>query len=135
MSPIWPRAYQVPAEIVDGMDILAVYRATEKAVERARNGEGPSLIECKTFRYRSHSEGRPDVSHAEPRSKEEIAAWMERDPVKGFEEKLLKKKVLTAALIEQIAKEADEEAVAAEKFSFESPFPDPARLPQMVYAP
>ncbi|MBU5613814.1 thiamine pyrophosphate-dependent dehydrogenase E1 component subunit alpha [Geomonas azotofigens] len=129
------KAYQVPGEIVDGMDVLAVYRATEKAVERARKGEGPSLIECKTFRYRPHSEGRPDVSHYEPRSKEEIASWMERDPVRLFEEKLLKKKVLTAALIEEIAREADEESAAAEKFSFDSPFPDPARLPDMVYAP
>ena len=51
----------MPGEIVDGMDVLAVHEAVQKAVARARKGEGPSLIECKTYRFRAHSEGRPDV--------------------------------------------------------------------------
>lgn len=128
-------SYNMPGEIVDGMDVLAVHTAVQKAVERARNGEGPSLIECKTYRYRSHSEGRPDVSHYLPRSKEEIAKWKERDPVKLFEEKLLKEKVLTKMLVNKIAQECDEEALNAEKFGFESPFPDPSILSKIVYAP
>jgi pyruvate dehydrogenase E1 component alpha subunit len=129
------KGYNVPGEVVDGMDVLAVYRATETAVERARSGGGPTLLDCKTYRYRSHSEGRPDVSHWQPRSKEEIATWIERDPVKSFEKRLLKDRVLTADLVASIAKEAEDEAAAAAKFSFESPFPDPARLREMVYAP
>lgn len=128
-------SYNMPGEIVDGMDVLAVHTAVQKAVERARNGEGPSLIECKTYRYRSHSEGRPDVSHFEPRCKDEIARWKERDPVKLFEEKLLKEKVLTADLISKISQEADSECQAAETFGLESPFPDPSLLSKMVYAP
>ncbi|MDD2736769.1 MAG: thiamine pyrophosphate-dependent dehydrogenase E1 component subunit alpha [Desulfuromonadaceae bacterium] len=128
-------SYNMPGEIVDGMDVLAVHTAVQKAVERARSGEGPSLIECKTYRYRSHSEGRPDVSHYLPRSKEEIAKWKERDPVKLFEEKLLKEKVLTKALIQKISQECDAEAEEAETFGFESPFPDPSNLSKMVYAP
>jgi TPP-dependent pyruvate/acetoin dehydrogenase alpha subunit len=59
---------------------------------------------------------------------------MERDPVKAFAKRLLKEKVLTADMIATVAKEADEEAAAAAKFAFESPFPDPARLRNMVYA-
>jgi pyruvate dehydrogenase E1 component alpha subunit len=128
------KGYNVPGEVVDGMDVLAVYRAAEAAVERARAGGGPTLLDCKTFRYRSHSEGRPDVCHYQPRSKEEIATWMERDPVKSLEKRLLEDKVLTAELVASIAKEADEETAAAAKASFESPFPDPARLRDMVYA-
>ena len=128
-------SYNMPGEIVDGMDVLAVHTAVQKAVERARNGDGPSLIECKTYRYRSHSEGRPDVSHYLPRSKEEIAAWKERDPVKLFEEKLLKEKVLTKELVKKISQEADSECEAAEIFGLESPFPDPSKLSKMVYAP
>ncbi len=128
------KGYNVPGEVVDGMDVVAVYRAAQTAVERARAGGGPTLLDCKTYRYRSHSEGRPDVSHWQPRSKEEIASWMERDPVKAFEKRLLKEKVLTADLVASTAKEAEEEAAAATKFSVESPFPDPERLRGLVYA-
>jgi TPP-dependent pyruvate/acetoin dehydrogenase alpha subunit len=130
------KSYNMPGVIVDGMDVEAVHYATREAVERARNGEGPTLIECKTFRFASHSEGRPDVSHFEPRDKEEIAYWKEnRDPVDLFRDKLVKKKVLTKALIKEIDEEYDRECVEAEAFSIESPYPDPSRLPNMVYAP
>ena len=129
------KSYNMPGVVVDGMDVLAVHDAAQKAVERARKGEGPTLIECKTFRFRSHSEGRPDVSHSEPRCKEEIARWKEKDPVRLFENKLLKQKVLTPEIVTAIGLECDEEAAAAEKFAVESPYPDPAKLPNMVYAP
>ena len=130
------KSYNMPGVIVDGMDVEAVHSAAQEAVERARNGEGPTLIECKTFRFASHSEGRPDVSHFEPRDKEEIAFWKEnRDPVDLFRDKLVKKKVLTKALIKEIDEEYDREMVEAEAFSIESPYPDPSRLPNMVYAP
>jgi len=74
-------AYNMPGEVVDGMDVEAVYYAVGTAVERARKGEGPSLIECKAYRFRAHSEGRNDVSHYLPRSQEEIEEWKQRDPV------------------------------------------------------
>lgn len=128
-------SYNIPSEIVDGADVLAVHYAVQTAVERARKGEGPSLIECKLFRFRSHSEGRPDICHYEARDKEEVAAGRaQRDPVKLFREKLLKEKVLTPELVGKIDEEADDEAVAAEAFALESPYPDPANLPDMVYA-
>lgn len=128
------QSYKMPGVVVDGMDVLAVHDAVETAVLRARNGEGPSLIECKTYRFRPHSEGRPDVSHCTPRSKEEIAKWKERDPIKLFMENLLKKNVLTSELVDEINQEYDAEIKEAEKWALESPYPDPAILSQLVYA-
>lgn len=130
------KSYNMPGKIVDGMDVEAVHYAVQEAVERARNGEGPSLIECKTFRFASHSEGRPDVSHFEPRDKAEIAFWKEnRDPILLFKEKLLKQKVLTQTLISEIDADCADEVALAETWALESPYPDPAILPNIVYAP
>jgi 2-oxoisovalerate dehydrogenase E1 component len=72
-------AYGLPGVEVDGNDALAVHRAAGEAVRRARGGEGPTLIECKTYRTRAHSEGMRDAGY---RTQEEIAAWKARDPVK-----------------------------------------------------
>lgn len=129
------KSYNMPGEVVDGMDVIAVHEAVKKAVERARNGEGPSLIECKTFRFRPHSEGRPDVSHFTPRDKEEIERWKKRDPVVLFKERLVKDGILTDSIMEAIDKEAVAEIKDAEQFALESPYPDPARLKDLVYAP
>ena len=129
------QSYNMPGEIVDGMDVEAVHKATQAAVDRARAGEGPSLIECKTYRFRAHSEGRPDVSHFKPRSKEEIEKWEKRDPVSLFQQKLLKKNVLTKDLVETIDQEYEAEIAEAEQWAIESPYPDPAILKEIVYAP
>jgi acetoin:2,6-dichlorophenolindophenol oxidoreductase subunit alpha len=126
--------YNMPGVVVNGMDIIAVYEAVEAAVDRARNGDGPSLIEAKTARYRSHSEGSPDVSHTEVRSPEHIAELKKRDPIESFKSKLLKQGVLTEELVNQIEKEAREEADETEKFCIESPIPDPSILKKLVYA-
>jgi pyruvate dehydrogenase E1 component alpha subunit len=128
-------SYNMPGKIVDGMDVFAVRDAAEEAVARARSGKGPSLIECKTYRFRSHSEGRPDVCHYLPRSKEEIAEWKKRDPVILCREKLKKSKILTKKLIEEIEQEANAKAHETEKFALESPYPDPSSLKTIVYAP
>ena len=129
------KSYNMPGEIVDGMDVLAVHEAVQKAVKRAREGEGPSLIECKTYRFRPHSEGRPDVSHSTPRDKEEIEKWRQRDPIKLYTEKLFKDKSLTQEIVDKIDQELNEEIKQAEKFAIESPYPDPAILNEIVYAP
>ena len=114
-------------------DVVAVCEAIQAAVERARAGEGPSLIECKTYRYRSHSEGQ-DISHYGPRPAEEIEAWKKRDPIKLFQEKLLEQGILTQADVERIDAEAAAEMEEAERFALESPLPDPAILEKLVYA-
>jgi pyruvate dehydrogenase E1 component alpha subunit len=103
-------------------------------VERARKGEGPSLIEFKTYRYRMHSEGGADIVHAELRSADEIARWKARDPIKLFGQKLVKDGVLTTADIERIDREVQAEIDEAEKFALESPQPDPSILPKILYA-
>ena len=125
--------YNMPGVVVDGQDVIAVHEAVQAAVERARAGDGPSLIECKTYRYRSHSEGSRDIAHVDPRPAEEIEAWMKRDPIKLFREKLLEQEVATEADVERIDKEADEWAEEIEKFATESPVPDPAMLDGILY--
>jgi pyruvate dehydrogenase E1 component alpha subunit len=127
-------AYGMPGVVVDGQDVLAVYEATQAAVERARAGDGPSLLECKTYRYRSHTEGVPDWSHAEIRSQEEIEAWKKRDPVTLFREKLLESGILTQEDVTRIDKEITAEVEEMERFVEESPFPDPSILEKVLYA-
>ncbi len=125
--------YDMPGVVVDGQDVIAVHEAVQAAVERARAGDGPSLVECKTYRYRAHSEG-ADITHYGPRSEEEIEAWKKRDPIKLFQERLLEQDVLTQEDIERIDREATAEMEEAERFAMESPLPDPDILETILYA-
>jgi pyruvate dehydrogenase E1 component alpha subunit len=127
-------AYCMPGVVVDGMDVLAVHAVIQEYVAKARAGEGPSLIECKCYRYRPHSEGREDRSHADLRPKEELEAWMARDPVKLFREKLITERVLTHEDVERIDQEAAAEVEEAERLGAESPPPDPSDLDRALYA-
>ena len=122
-------AYGIPGIIVDGMDIIAVYETVTEAVERARKGEGPSLIECKTYRYRGHFEGDAEVY----RPKEEVEEWRKRDPIEGFKEKLIETGVLTEKETEEIDREVQEEVDRAAAFAEESRFPGREQLLQDVY--
>lgn len=122
--------YGMPAAIVDGQDVVAVAEAVGVAVERAREGKGPSFVECKTSRFFSHGVGNP-----EPRTEEEIAKAKERDPLEVMEKRLLEQGVLTEDDFARIKAEADAEVAEAEEFIDESPFPDdPALLDAAVYA-
>lgn len=126
--------YAMPGVVVDGQDVVAVHEAVQAAVDRARAGDGPSLVECKTYRYRAHTEGVPDVSHAEPRPAEEIEAWKQRDPIKLFGERLLDQEILSPDDIGRIDREVAAETEEAERFAMESPVPDPAILDKALYA-
>lgn len=126
--------YNMPGVVVDGQDVIAVHETVQAAVERARAGEGPSLIECKTYRFRTHSEGGKDVAHANLRPEEEIEAWKKRDPIKLFQERLLEQGVLTQAGIKKIDAEVTAEIEEAERFAMESPVPNPDILTKLVYA-
>ena len=126
--------YDMPGVVVDGMDVLAVVEAVQAAVDRARAGEGPSLIEAKTIRYRSHSEGSPDIYHTEPRPQELIDEWKKRDPIDSFEKKLLDQKILTRKEIEEIDKELQAEADEADRIATESGLSDPSVLDNKLYA-
>lgn len=108
--------YGIPGEAVDGNDVYAVFEAVNKAVERARKGEGPSLIECKTYRWQGHHVGDP----GEYRASEELAKWKAIEPLIVFEKKgLLSEEELIA-----IRESVDAEIREACKFAEESPYPE-----------
>lgn len=126
--------YSMPGVVVDGQDVVAVYEAIQAAVDRARDGEGPSLIECKTYRFRAHVEGVIDIAHADPRPQEEIEAWKKRDPIKLFEDNLLVQGILSQADVERIDSEVTAEMEEADRFAMESPIPDPSIMDEVLYA-
>jgi len=125
-------SYGIPGVAVDGQDVMAVYEATAEAVKRAREGSGPSLIECKTYRFMGHMGGKEILGTY--RSQEEVEEWTARDPITLFEASLLKMGALTkedaAKIQERINSELDE-AVA---FAEESPMPEPEDALEDVYA-
>jgi pyruvate dehydrogenase E1 component alpha subunit len=123
-------AYGIPGVVVDGNDVLAVYEAALKAAERGRRGEGPTLIECKTYRHRGHSR----VDPAKYRPKEEVEAWLAKDPIKRFREKLIQSNILTDIEIQQIDREVAAEIEEAVKYAMESPYPAPQEALEDVYA-
>ncbi len=122
-------AYGIPAEIVDGNDVFAVYQATGRAVAHARSGLGPYLIECKTFRMTGHSAH--DAAHYVPAGLFE--EWGKLDPIVRLEERMIEKGWAERAQLDaaraEILREIDDAVAWAEK----SPFPDPATLTEGVY--
>ena len=122
--------YGIPGVVVDGMDVLAVYEAAGEAVARARKGQGPTLIEAKTYRYRGHFEGDSGTY----RPKEEIESWMKRDAIEQYRKKLLEMKVLTKKQADDIDKEVIAEMEEAMKFALESPFPEPEEALENVFS-
>jgi pyruvate dehydrogenase E1 component alpha subunit len=125
--------YGMPGVVVDGQDVEAVCEAIGTAVEKARSGEGPSMVECKTYRIRPHTCAMVDLKGTEPRSQEEIDAWKERDPIRLYQASLLKEGILTNDDVQRIRQEAKKEMEEAERFATESPPPDPAILKTAVY--
>ena len=125
------QAYAMPGESVDGNDVLAVMETVERAIEHARSGQGPALVECKTFRVRGHSEA--DKADYVPQELRE--EWLKKDPIKRFEEYLQKKKVLTAAQKAEIEARVKEVVNDAVDFAEKSPAPDSATVADYVFAP
>ncbi len=125
------RSYGIPAEEVDGMDVLAVEAAARLAAEAVRTGPGPRFLELHTYRFRAHSMADPDLY----RAKAEIEHWKERDPISLFEARLRKAKLLTddelTAIEAEIAAELDQAVAAAEAAPLE-PLED---LTKDVYTP
>ena len=127
-------SYGIPGVIVDGQDALAVYEAVAQAVARARAGEGPTLIEAKTYRYRDHSEMGAVAAQLVPyRTDEEIEAWQSRDPITLFKATLLEREVMTEAGISELEAEVKAEIDDAVQFANESPFPDFATAYEDLY--
>ncbi len=125
-------AYKIPSEVVDGMDVLKVYEAARRAVQRARSGGGPTLLECKTYRYRGHHEG--DVKRgATYRSEEEIKAWEARDPISLLRSHLLNSKAASEQELSRIQQEVEARIEEAAKFAVESPAPSAATVTDYVF--
>jgi len=124
-------AYGIPGETVDGMDVLAVRSTVAKAVDRARRGEGPSLIEAKTYRWYGHS-------HSDPRAyrtREEEAEWKKRDPITVMKDNLETVKMLTDSEFEALEAAVEAKMEKAMAFSTASPEPKPEDLTTDVFAP
>ncbi len=126
------QGYGFPGYRLDGNDVLAVYEAVQQAAARARAGEGPTLLECVTYRYRSHCEGRTPEYMRDPAV---ISAWQEKDPLARFEAYLAERGLLDDACKEQAAAAAKAEIDAAVRFAQESPFPPVEILREGTYAP
>jgi 2-oxoisovalerate dehydrogenase E1 component len=125
------QAYGLPGVAVDGNDALAVYRAAGEAIQRARTGGGPSLLECRTYRTRAHAEGMRDGGY---RAQEEIADWKARDPLHLLAERLLAEGQSTQAALNELDAAARKEAEEAVSFALNSPLPDPATVAQHLYS-
>jgi TPP-dependent pyruvate/acetoin dehydrogenase alpha subunit len=126
------QGYGFPGVRLDGNDVLAVYDAVQTAVARARVGDGPTLLECVTYRLRGHSE-----SHlpAELRDQAEIDRWRTKDPIPWMRTQLIERGLLTDDLVRKIEAEAEMEIEDAVRFAEASPPPDPAEIFKDVYAP
>jgi TPP-dependent pyruvate/acetoin dehydrogenase alpha subunit len=124
-------AYGIPAEIVDGNDVLAVHEAGRRAVEHARAGLGPYLIECKTFRMTGHSAH--DGADYVP--KELWEEWGAKDPISRLERVMLENRWAGAADVDRMNAEITQEVDAAIEWADNSPYPDPSELLDGVYAP
>jgi pyruvate dehydrogenase E1 component alpha subunit len=123
-------AYGFPGVNCDGMDALAVYRAIEEAVARARSGAGPSLVVCDTYRYFGHHVGDP----LNYRTKGEVDAWRARDPIDRFQQDLVARGILSVADAEALRVEVAGEIEAAVAFAKASPEPDLSVLMEDIYA-
>lgn len=123
------KCYGIPARIVDGNDVLEVYSATREAVQRARAGLGPSIIEAKTMRMLGHS----DADNASYVSKEELDEWAKRDPIDRFEKYLADAGLLTESVRENVNSRITAELDVDLQYAEASPFPDPSTVTEDVY--
>lgn len=129
---IWRKAHAfgMHGEEVDGMDVISVYDAASRAIQRARNGDGPTLLECLTYRFRGHSLADPD----ELRTQSEKHFWSERDPIRQFKDQLISKNLLDEDDLSLIDSEVDTEISEAVEYALQAPEPDSDELTNYVWA-
>lgn len=125
------KGYGMPGIVVDGNDLLEVYRVAREAAERAQRGEGPTLIEAKTYRYRPHSSADDDRAY---RTKEEIDEWKQKDPILRFERYLEEQGLISKEQEQEIRTRAQQMVSEAQQFAEAAPAPDPATIYKHVYA-
>ena len=123
--------YGMPGVVCDGMDVMAVYEAAGEAIERARKGSGPTLLECKTYRYYDHVGVRGmGLTY---RTDEEVEEWKNKDAIEGFEKRLIQLGVMTKKKIENVHASVGKDIDEAIIFANESPYPMPEDLLDNVY--
>ncbi|MCJ7700663.1 MAG: thiamine pyrophosphate-dependent dehydrogenase E1 component subunit alpha [Anaerolineales bacterium] len=122
--------YGFPGVIVDGNDVVAVYQAVKAARERALSGEGPTLIEAKTYRFRGHYEGDPMIY----RLPGELEEWQKRDPVPGFRKRLIELEIISEGELEEIMGSVQQQLDEAVEFAANAPIPVAEEALQGVYA-
>jgi pyruvate dehydrogenase E1 component alpha subunit len=122
-------SYDMPSEPVDAMNVEAVHEAVARAAERARAGEGPTLLELRTYRYKGHSMSDPQKY----RSKEEVEEYKHRDPIESVRKSILDKKVATEKELEAIDQKVNAQVEESVKFAEESNYPDPAEAMKDIY--
>jgi pyruvate dehydrogenase E1 component alpha subunit len=120
----------MPSEPVDAMNVEAVHDAVARAAERARAGEGPTLLEFRTYRYKGHSMSDPQKY----RTKEEVEQYKQRDPIEQVRKTILDNKIATTADLEAIEAKVNAQVEESVKFAEESKFPDPSEALKDIYA-
>jgi pyruvate dehydrogenase E1 component alpha subunit len=123
-------AYDIPGVTVDGMDVTAVAEAVEAARDRARDGDGPSFIEAKTYRYRGHFEGDEELY----RTDDEVDRWRDRDPIDAFRETLVERGELTDEAFEELEADAQQRIDEAVEFAHEADLPEPGEAYDDMFA-
>lgn len=124
--------YNMPAIVVDGMDVVAVYETTSRMVERARAGDGPSFIETKTYRYRGHhvGDGNPEKTY---RTQEETDLWKTRDPITRLARRMVKGGMATEKEVNEIDQSIQSAVEHAVEFAKQAPFPEKGEVTEHVY--
>jgi pyruvate dehydrogenase E1 component alpha subunit len=127
------KGFGIHCEVIDGQDVQLVYETTQRLVERARKGEGPAFLECKTYRYYGHHVG--DINRAYYRSKEEEQEWRTtRDPLKLLADKLIRQKLTYQSVLDRILTEVQIEVESGVQFAMDAPYPDKNEVNEDVYA-
>ena len=124
--------YNIPGVTVDGTDVMAVYEAAEEAVRRARAGEGPTLLECKTHRWRIHSEQRGNPEDPRPQEAKDLGP--QYDPIAEFARRLSEQGIMSQSLLQQIHREVEDAVGEAIEFAKNSPLPKPEDALSDVFA-
>jgi pyruvate dehydrogenase E1 component alpha subunit len=124
-------SYGIPGETTDGNNVLAVYQAAHTAIDRARAGKGPSLVENVTYRWRGHSKSDRNLY----RTQEEIDDWKTRDPIVRFKQVLLEARTMTEEEVEAIDQQAKSTIDQAAEEAVNFPEPSPENMEDEVYAP
>lgn len=123
-------AYGMPGIEVDGNDVIAIYRVAGDAIERARRGGGPTLLECKTYRTRAHAEGMGDFGY---RTREEVESWKGRDPIPRLRERIVAAEIADQSDLDEIDSQVAQLIDEARQFAEQSPWPDPATATTHIF--